>query len=216
MSDSAPLSPLTNPAALRFKWLLGILIATALTAILAVQLPDRAKLIGLFPLIWGGLLGFGYAWWAGECHLPRARWMDITAFLVLAVGEAAIVYQAWQLYQFELRQQFKKDPAAGMVKQAEQVPSEKIKPEEQALRKQLLAEFERVRQRRREALAMPTFLQRRLRKLGDIPHPWPEVFYAAEILLGGLAGLTVMKLTWPTTQNTKQQDLQHGDTESTG
>ena len=114
---------------------------------------------------------------------------------MIATGEAAIVYQAWQIYQTDLRQQFSRDPAAGLVQQAEQVPAENVKPEEQELRKQLLAEFERVRQRRRETLGLPTFLQRRLRKLGDISSPWPEIFYASEILLGSLAGLAVLRFT---------------------
>ena len=107
MSDSTPLTdPPITPVPRRLKWLLGIVVATALAAILAVQLPDRAKLLGLFPMIWGGLLGFGFAWWAGECRVRIARWGYAAAFLLLATGEATIVFQAWQLYQFELRQQF--------------------------------------------------------------------------------------------------------------
>jgi hypothetical protein len=196
MSDPSPPPSIdTTPHPLR--WFAGVLVATALAAVLAVQLPDRAKLLGLFPLIWGGIMGWGYAWWGGECQVKRSLWISIAAFLLIAAGEAAIVYQAWQIYQTDLRQQFSKDPAAGLVKQAEQVPTENVKPEEQALRKQLLAEFERVRQRRRETLGLSTFLQRRLRKLGDISSPWPEIFYAGEILLGGLAGLVVMRLSWP-------------------
>ncbi|MDB5335773.1 MAG: Tryptophanyl-tRNA synthetase [Planctomycetaceae bacterium] len=194
MSDPIPLPPTANnPAPRRLAWLVGVIVGTALAAILAVQLPDRAKLLGLFPLIWGGLLGMGYAWWAGECRLKLSRWVYCVALLLLAIGEAGIVYQAWQFYQLDLRQQFSRDPAAGLVKQAEQSPIANGKPEEIELRKQLLAEFERVRQRRREALGLSTFLQRRLRKLGDIPQPWPELFYAGEILLGSLVGLAVMR-----------------------
>ena len=194
MSDSTPLTdPPITPVPRRLKWLLGIVVATALAAILAVQLPDRAKLLGLFPMIWGGLLGFGFAWWAGECRVRIARWGYAAAFLLLATGEATIVFQAWQLYQFELRQQFGRDPAAGLVKQAEQAPVTSAKPEELEHRKQLLAEFERVRQRRREALGLSAFLQRRLRRLGDIPQPWPALFYAGEILFGSLTGVAVMR-----------------------
>ena len=196
MSDSNLLPPPTvDTSSHPLRWSAGAVVVTALAAVLAVQLPDRAKLLGLFPLIWGGLLGWGYAWWGGECRIRLARWVYIAAFLMIATGEAAIVYQAWQIYQTDLRQQFSRDPAAGLVQQAEQVPAENVKPEEQELRKQLLAEFERVRQRRRETLGLPTFLQRRLRKLGDISSPWPEIFYASEILLGSLAGLAVLRFT---------------------
>lgn len=198
MSESPLSPPPSNPSSRPLAWLVGAVVGTALAAILAVQLPDRAKLLGLFPLIWGGLLGLGYAWWAGECRLKMSRWIYGVALILLATGEAGIVYQAWQIYQLDLRQQFNRDPAAGLVQKAEQTSVANAKPEEIELRKQLLAEFERVRQRRREALRLSTFLQRRLRKLGDVPQPWPELFYASEILLGSLAGLAVMRF-WSVT-----------------
>ncbi|MES2788406.1 MAG: hypothetical protein V4719_02210 [Planctomycetota bacterium] len=198
MSDLTPPQPMPSPVAPRpLAWLAGVVVGTALAAVLAVQLPDRAKLLGLFPLIWGGMVGLGYGWWAGECRLRVSRWIYLLAFLLLAAGEAGIVYQAWQRYQLELRQQFTRDPAAGMAKQAEQAPVETDNPEQLELRKQLLAEFERVRQRRREALGLSEFLQRRLRKLGNIPQPWPELFYAGEILLGSLAGLAALRFNRP-------------------
>jgi pimeloyl-ACP methyl ester carboxylesterase len=197
MSDSITLPASIPGPPRRLTWLVGLAAVTALAAVLAVQLPDRAKLLGLFPLIWGGLLGYAAGWWGTECRLPRRAWVYLAAALLLAAGEASIVYQAWRGYQVDLRQQFNRDPAAGMVQQAERVPAANVKPEEAELRKQLLAEFERVRQRRREALGLPAFLQRRLRKLGDLPQPWPELFYAGEIVLGTLAGLAVMRLTLP-------------------
>ena len=196
MSESTLSPPPSNPAPRRLAWFAGVIIGTALAAVLAVQLPDRAKLLGLFPLIWGGLIGWGYAWWGRECRIRLSRWVCAAAILLLAAGEAGIVCQAWRLYQIELRQQFSRDPAAGFVKQAEQTPVASDKPEEVALRKQLQAELERVRQRRQDALGLSTFLQRRLRKLGDLPQPWPELFYAGEILLGSVVGLVVMRLAW--------------------
>ena len=198
MSDSThPAFPANNSVPRPWVWLTGVVIGTALAAILAVQLPERAKLLGLFPLVWGGLLGLGYAWWAVECRVKLLHWGYGAAWLLLAAGEAGIVYQAWQHYQYRLQQQFSRDPAAGIVRQAEQSPVDDSQQANIESRKQLLAEFERVRQRRRHALGLSTFLQRRLRKLGDIPQPWPKLFYAGEILFGSLTGLAAMRLGRP-------------------
>ncbi len=113
MSDPIPVpAPATIPRPRPLAWFVGVVVGTALAAILAVQLPDRAKLLGLFPLIWGGLLGLGYAWWAGECRLKLSRWVYCVAWLLLASGEAGIVYQAWHS-QRKFARPFGRDPQQG-------------------------------------------------------------------------------------------------------
>ena len=192
--ESPPPSPERRSTSRPLAWVAGAIVGVSLAVVLAVQLPDRTKLLGLFPLVWAGSVGWGLGWWAVECQLRITRVVILAAGLLIGCGEAGIVLQAWRAYQSELRQQFQRDPSAGFAKQVEQTSSTGQSPEEIKLRMQLLAELERVRSRRRQALQLTTFLQRRLRKLGDLSTPWPELFFAGEIVLGSLFGVAVLRL----------------------
>lgn len=200
MSDSntpalpAVPQPLARPRPL--AWLIGSVVGIALFAGLAAHLLDRVKLLGLFPLIWGAVAGAGLRWWANECQLGSARWLPGISFLLLAAGEAGIVMESWRVHRTELQRQFDNDPSAGFMRQAQkQVPKAadtSKNPEEAALHQQLQAELERVRVLRRYALSLSAYLHRRLKKLGDLSQPWPEAFWAAEIVLGSLCGVWVL------------------------
>lgn len=182
-------------------WLSGAVIAVSLAALLAAHLPDRAKLLGLFPLVWGLAAGAGLRWWAHECHLAAPRWMLLCALLLLLGGEAGIVLETWRGHRSDLQRQFAKDPSAGFVKQAQQAAAtsalEKASPEETALRQQLQAEVERVREVRRQTRSLSAFLRRRLKALGDWSQPWPELFWGGEIVLGSLAGMWILSRPAP-------------------
>lgn len=200
MSDSRTSAPASVPQpAVRARplaWLLGSVVGIVLFAVLAAHVPDRAKLLGLFPLIWGAVAGAGLRWWANECHLVSPRWLLGISCLLLATGEAGIVAESWRVHRADLQRQFDSDPSAGFVRQAQkqgaQSPEKAKDSTEAALQKQLQAEMERVRELRRYARSLPAFLQRRLKKLGDLPQPWPELFWAGEIVLGSLCGMWVL------------------------
>lgn len=200
MPDSCTSVPASVPQpaihARPLAWLLGSVVGIMLFAVVAAHLPDRTKLLGLFPLFWGAVAGAGLRWWANECHLESPRWLVGLSCVLLAAGEAGIVAEAWRVHRTELQRQFESDPSTGFLRQAQKqgtMPLETAKsPEEAALHKQLQTEMERVRELRRYALSLPAFLSRRLKRLGVLPQPWPEVFWAGEIVLGSLCGVWVL------------------------
>lgn len=190
--NSQPVSqPVLHPRPV--VWLLGAVLGTALFAALAAHLPDRAKLLGLFPLIWGAAAGVGLSWWATECRLKMSPAILMVSWLIVATGEAGIVLEAWRVHRSELQRQFSKDPSSGFIAQAKKSEVTSDKPEEVAMQNQFLAELDRVRQSRKQSLSLTAFLYRRLKKLGDLPQPWPEIFWGGEILLGGLCAVGIMR-----------------------
>ncbi len=167
-------------------------MGTVLFALLAARLPKEVKLLGLFPLMWGAVAGWGLSCWANECQVRNRSWLFVAVFVLLAAGETGIVCQAWQVYRSDLRQQFARDPSSSFAKQAQELAVKEQQPHQIELSRLFQADAERVQALRRQALGLSTFLNRRLSERGDLSQPLPEIFFACEILLGSACGLVVL------------------------
>ncbi|MDB5389186.1 MAG: Tryptophanyl-tRNA synthetase [Planctomycetaceae bacterium] len=196
-----PQTPTTTPHSLRARplvWCLGAVAGVALSAAICVNLPDRVKLLGLFPLIWGGGMGFGLRWWADEQKFPIRGWPTILASLLIAAGEVGLVLGGWILYREGLQRQFAKVPSMSVEDLVDSQLAAKSKPindsESTKARRQMELELDAiVRERRIVQLQFSTFLYRRIQRLGDFSTPWPEVFWGCEIAFGTLAGVWCLK-----------------------
>lgn len=199
MTDSqAPLKSTIPPRPRPFVWCLGAIVGVALATAISVNLPDRIKLLGLFPLIWGGLIGIGLKWWADEMELPIRGWPTMLSGLLLAAGEIGMVLGGWLVYRVELRRQFDKQPAVSID---ELVLSKRggqsalpAQSEAVAARRKMEQELDAsIRERQTAQLQFSTFLYRRIHRLGDLSTPWPEVFWGCEIVFGTLAGVWCLR-----------------------
>lgn len=180
-------------------WLAGGLIGVGILALLAANLPERAKLLGLFPLIWGAAVGAGLGWWANECHVKSAWWVLLAGWCCLALGEAGIVVDGWRHYQQELRKKLAEDPSAKFGPPVQTTDRSKLTADEKLVLEQFEAEQKRVRELRRWALSFPGYLQRRWRRLRLPASPWPEIVFVGEILGGSLLGVCALRRAMPST-----------------
>jgi hypothetical protein len=194
-TDSATLAVNANqPKSKCVVWCSGALAAVALSAAIAVNLPDRVKLLGLFPLVWAGLLGVVLHWWADETRVSIHGWPTLLSGLLIAAGEVGIVLGGWSLYGAELQREFEKVPSFETVlttqRKTDSQAKMKVKSSEPDARERLEREYDaKIQERRAVLMQLTTYLSRRLQKLGDFASPYPEIFWACEILLGTAVGV---------------------------
>jgi hypothetical protein len=181
-------------------WCLGAIAGVALWAAIGANLPDRIKLLGLFPLIWAGLTGIGLRWFADEMHISVRIWAVLLVGTLIAAGEAGMVLGGWTLYCAELQKQFEKTPQMSMgdlmdSKRANQSKAGDDSQSEAAkMRQQMEQELDaRILERRAVQGQLATYLYRRIQRLGDVSSPWPEVFWGCEIVFGSLIGIWCFK-----------------------
>lgn len=191
-------------------WCIGALAVIALSAAIAINLPERVKLLGLFPLIWAGFLGTALHWWADENFVSVRGWPTLLTGLLIAAGEVGIVLGGWMLYRAELQRQFDATPEmsfeTAVVAQRDagsrtKMPAQPLKSD--VSEQQELGLSAEIQERRAVLMQLPTFLFRRLQRVGELASPYPEIFWACEILLGTAVGVWCFQrvsLSRPTAQ----------------
>lgn len=191
-NTSTPVSSSPRPLA----WFFGAIAAVTLSAAIAVNFPDRIKSLGLLPIIWAGLIGFGLRWWADESQVSIRGWPTILSLLLIAAGEVGILLGGWAVYRSHLLRKFKKHPTISLEDLAtsrgrvDSVEKDKSTSDESAVRRQQEAEHDaKIWKRRQEQLQLSTFLHYRLLRLGSFSTPWPEIFCGVEIICGTFVGV---------------------------
>lgn len=166
-TGSPPIGPFLS-------WLVAVVLVLSAIGIVAAHVPTRVKLLGLFSVAVGWVMG------AASGAFANAMRLSVTPQIVLAIGVLTLVALA-----ASAQQAFRLDAA-----------SRSVSPREQQMALNLMQQMER--DSGGEFTAAPVasatdefrqYLARRVRQLGAWSSPWPELFWAIELLAGGAAAM---------------------------
>lgn len=150
-------------------WLAALLVATTAISLAAAHAPARIRLIGLFSICFGFLIGGVACWLAIQCDAKLSRRFVV----VVATGAALIglIASTWETYRLE---------SARIAKSGTD-----------GIAARLIEEFDLrspiVSSSRSTGVEFRRYLKRRIRQLGEWPSPWPECFWFAEVCAGATA-----------------------------
>jgi hypothetical protein len=160
-------------------WLVSCLLATVAVSFAAAYAPSRIRLIGLFPIAFGGLIGWLSLLLARRFEFDPHR--KAAPVVPLAIG-------GWVLVTLL---SFQRDRAVV------------IHSPQDAIAARFIKEFEEQNKPTRgESTPTPTsletqfrqYLARRLQQIGNWPSPWPECFLIAESLAAAtVAGVIISR-----------------------
>jgi hypothetical protein len=154
-------------------WLAASLLATGAISLAAAHAPPRIRLIGLFPIGFGLLVGWLLVRLASQFETFPSRRVLVTAAALLALG--GWIGTTWETFRIDETLSVKSpqdELAARMMREFDQ-QTKGAGPEQS--RPSTVASFR-------------TYLSRRIRQLGDWPSPWPECFWLAESVAAAVAG----------------------------
>jgi hypothetical protein len=175
-------------------WLAAVLITGAVGGLVASIAPPRLRLIGLFAIALGAVLG----WLAGRLALtlrmPSRRVAVLGGLLTGATGCIVATILHWQAFSRELKAAEK--PSAGqalvarMLQAAEQnAPTD---PESQAALAEFRSSAARALDERRNHRSFRGYLSHRIASLG-LTGVLPAALWGIEVLLAGAAGALVIR-----------------------
>lgn len=181
-------------------WTACALVAVTVLAIVAAQVPERARLLVWFAVAFGFIAGWVLARLVEAWRVPFPRTIAILSAIVVAEGEVATSVLAHRRQVPELerilsQREDSTNPLAAAEQQFLNEPGDDDSPEAKAARNQLRIEHERSERLRREwlesrqrRLTWRGYLQYRVSTVVAWPSPWPEALWCAEILVGSAAG----------------------------
>ena len=158
----------------QFLWLMACSVVTTALTLASAHAPPRIRLLGLFSIGFGALIGWLTARLAirFEARLPR-RIVGLTA-VVLTIGGLI----GWMVETYR-QTRWPDSPKAQLNAQLHDLGlqvvedmARQIKPSAAPTQVDFFA-----------TLSFRRFLARRLAQLGDWTSPWPELFWAVEIVL---------------------------------
>lgn len=92
------------------QWLGICLVGVTVLALIATQVPERGRLIGLFSVVFGMLSGWGMGYVATECSLRRSLFAFASAGTMIATALVGVTYQQYREYCAELEKIYKAPP----------------------------------------------------------------------------------------------------------
>jgi hypothetical protein len=153
-------------------WIVCSLIFTLAISLAAAHAPPRIRLVGLFSLAFGVLIG-----WVLR-RLARALDADVPRTVVGVVAMimtiAGLVGSTCEIFRLEMARRGQSTNDAIALRMIEEMENKTTPPNNEQSAPTQLQEFRR-------------YLADRIRQLGDWPRPWPELFWLGEILAGGVA-----------------------------
>jgi len=154
-----------------FVWIAACLVATIAVSLVAAQAPPRIRLIGIFPVMLGLLIGGLVVWLARKLDaVASCRFQVVAAMLLAVAGWGGLTWET-----------FRRDEVLS------------VKSANQELAARLMKEFEQQTNAPHIELDRPTtlkafrsYLARRVQQLGDWLSPWPELFWGLELIMTGV------------------------------
>lgn len=159
-------------------WLAAGCVVTLALTLAAVHTPPRAKLIGLFYMGFGLAIGFSISKLAQllDAH-PSRRTLAVVAAVLTLAGLIGITAETARL-EFQKRSQTATNAIAMRLIEGMKAPETPGDPT--AHNSSPLAEFQR-------------HLVRRVRQLGNLTSPWPELLWLSELAAGTTASVLIAR-----------------------
>jgi MFS family permease len=173
--DVAPSSPVSQPsAASTIFWLAACVVTTIAISLAAAHAPPRIRLIGLYSIAFGLLIGWLSIWLAAMFDVrPSISLCAAVAGGLSLCGLVGSTVETWRLDESQNRGTAKNLLAERMIEQMKSEPN--------------------------SAATVPVdtsptsgfrwYLSRRIRQLGHWPSPWPELIWSLELVLGTIASV---------------------------
>ncbi len=154
------------------SWFCASIIAVTAISIAAAHAPPRIRLIGLFSIVFGLMVGWVVVWLASQLQAePGRRFAVVTAVLLSLCGLIGSTWQSSRLDELRSMQSGKDALAARLIKEFEQQDKQPVSDH----------------QRRSEVTEFQKYLSRRLKNLGNWTTPWPECFWVSELIAAAIA-----------------------------
>lgn len=184
--DEAPSAATEEPTPMSsgtLPWFVACLVSTTALSLIAAHVPGRVRLIGLFSIAFGLLVGLIVAQLA-EMLKPRhtRRYVAAFAAILTLVGLIGSTYEVNRLDALKRTPSSNELLALQMAKQMKEqtAPSSEGQPNSfNSLSEELDTSFRR-------------HLARRVRQLGDWKSPWPELFWTAELITSAAASFWIV------------------------
>ncbi len=148
-------------------WFTACVITVTALSIAAAHAPSRIRLIGLFSIAFGLVVGWGVIRLASQLQAePGRRFTVFTAALLSLCGLIGSNWQTSRLDELHSMQSGKDALAARLIKEFERQDNQSgiNKPS------------------RSEVTEFQKYLSRRLQNLGNWTSPWPECFWVTELI----------------------------------
>jgi hypothetical protein len=174
---SAPIAQNDRPKQAALGVTVATVAAAVITAFSSVAPAAFHKLI-LFSIAYGAAVGGIIVWAASEFGLSRKVGLPLTMLLIVC-GLTSIAVSRHQRLRQEAQAAAKQD--------AKQMMGLNLLKSAAADDPEIAADYERHRRRLNPTFA--DYLAVRVRPLGEWEHPWPSLFWAAELCLALSAGL---------------------------
>jgi hypothetical protein len=153
-------------------WFTASIIAVTAISIAAAHAPSRIRLIGLISIVFGLMVGWVVVWLASQLQAePGRRLIVVTAALLSLCGLIGSTWLTSRLDEALLSKSGKDGLAARLIKEFERQDKQSGSDN----------------QKRSEVSEFQKYLSRRLQKLGTWTSPWPECFWAIELIAAATA-----------------------------
>lgn len=166
-------------------WVLLLALFTTVLTIAFAHAPARLRLIGLFSIAFGVIVGLAALWLADVIGMRRRSLIPIGAFAAIVLGQIGVVSESYRLSVAERRAQAQQ-PGAEEAIAAAMLEQGKA-PDNPHSRKL----FEEMRVTLAARNTFSAYLARRLSSLGSLNSPLPELFWGLEVLLAAAVGTFV-------------------------
>jgi hypothetical protein len=172
-----------------FSWLMLFLLATAAISLLAVYLPSRVKMLGLYAIGLGLLAGWLAARLAETFHVTRTKSAVTCAivFVVIAAGQMGMAVESYRVYRTAEERALAANPkraAALQMLQSLNLPDD-------AKSEQAVADVRKTIGT--NGTTFVDFLQYRVSQIGIQSRRVATVFWVVELVLGGAAGTWIFR-----------------------
>jgi hypothetical protein len=164
-------------------WLAVVALVAWGLSVLTGHLPPRLRLLVLFSVAFGLLVGGAAGLLADEFGVRRVRRSSAALFLLTVAGLVNQTLTAYRQEQAAGRARAQADPQQMLALQFLQ----SAMADDPELKQRYLEERARLQ---------PTFgdyLAQRWSRWGRMPAPWPAIIWGAELMLGGIAAVLMFR-----------------------
>jgi hypothetical protein len=191
MAAPVPEQPAAAPAQRNgwFSWLVLLVLGAAAISLLAVYLPSRVKMLGLFAVGHGLLAGWLAAWLAQAFRLRMTNWAVAcaTVFVVIAAGQIGMAVESYRVYRTAEERALAANPKRAAVLQMLQ----SVKLPDDATSEKSVADVRKTIGASGATFA--EYLQYRVSQIGIQSRRLATVFWVVEVVLGGAAGTWIFR-----------------------